>query len=537
VRPNAQKTEVAIVIRVEEGEPIRIAKIDFFGFDAVPERPFTFFKGRVPIAEGQVRELPSIAATRDLAVNLLREYGYPYARVEFLEGAGPTPNTVTLTFAAEPGNAAKFGPITITGNHSVGEEVVRRQLAFAQGESFKMSRVLESERRLYSLELFQFANFEVPDLASQPTEIPVKTTLIEGKHRRVQFGGGYGSEEHARAQINWRHVNFLGGARTLGLESKWSSLDRGVRANFIEPYFFSPQYKFSLSAQAWYANEPAFTLTTAGGRLSVSRELVRRDYVRGRVGHTRGTVSFINEYENYDIQNWALLDLTIRDQLIALGLDPRTGTGGGWLRAFAFDLSHDTIPNVLDAKRGYLATLHLEQAGGWLPSDFTYNEGTFEGRNYIPVTAHAVLATRAHVGALFGRGDPDTHIPFFKRYFLGGATNLRGWGRFQVGPTSGAGLPIGGFSEFDFSTELRFPIRGSFSGVAFLDGGNVWSGKFDYKLKDLRYDIGPGVRYKTPIGPIRMDVGYQLTPQDKLIVDGKPETRHWRIHFSIGQAF
>src|SRR5262249_16681352 len=327
-----------IIVRIQEGEPIRVAAIDFFGFESVPERSFNFFKGRLPIAVGQVRQTPSVAAARDLAVNLLRENGFPYARVQPLERPGPTPNTITLTFAAEPGNAAKFGPITITGNQSVGENVVRRQLAFAQGESFKMSRVLESQRRLYSLELFQFANFEVPDLASQPSEIPVKTTLVEGKHRRVQFGGGYGSEEHARGTINWRHVNFFGGARTMGFEGKWSSLDRGVPANFTEPYFFSPQYKFSLSASVWYANEPAFTLTTSGGRASVSREIVRRDFARGRVGHTRATVSFINEYESYEIQNWALLDLTIRDELIALGLDPRTGVGGAVLRGAAVHL-------------------------------------------------------------------------------------------------------------------------------------------------------------------------------------------------------
>jgi outer membrane protein assembly complex protein YaeT len=536
-RFNDAKTEVSILIRIEEGEPIRIASIDFYGFEAVPERSFNYFKGRLPLAPGQVRQQQAIQTARDLAVNLLREYGFPYARVQPLEGPGPTANTVTLTLAAEPGNLAKFGPITITGNKSVGEDVVRRQLAFGPGDMFKMSRVTESQRRLYGLELFQFANFEVPDLASQPAEIPVKTTLVEGKHRRVQFGGGYGSEEHARGQINWRHVNFFGGARTLGIESKWSSLDRGIRVNFTEPYFFSPSYKFSLSASVWYANEPAFTLTTTGGRMSVSREIVRRDFARGRVGHTRGTASFINEYENYTIANWALLDLTIRDELIALGLDPRTGTGGGYLRGLAFDISHDTIPNLLDAKRGYLAAVHLEQAGAWLPSDFTYNEATFEARHYQPAPGNTVFATRAHIGALFSRGDPDSHIPFFKRYFLGGATNLRGWGRFEVGPTSGAGLPIGGFSVIDFSTELRFPIKGNFSGVLFLDGGNVWSGKFDYHLNDLRYDIGPGLRYNTPIGPVRVDVGYQLTPVDGLIVNGTPETHHWRIHFSIGQAF
>jgi outer membrane protein insertion porin family/translocation and assembly module TamA len=102
---------------------------------------------------------------------------------------------------------------------------------------------------------------------------------------------------------------------------------------------------------------------------------------------------------------------------------------------------------------------------------------------------------------------------------------------------SGAGLPIGGFSVIDFSSELRFPIEGNFSGVAFLDGGNVFSGKFDYHLHDLRYDVGAGLRYNTPIGPVRVDVGRQLTPYRFLIVDGEPEKHHFRIHFSIGQAF
>jgi outer membrane protein assembly complex protein YaeT len=537
VHYNDQKTEVSIAIRVEEGEPVRIASVDLFGFEVVPDQFLARVKTRLTLKQGDVRQQQNVQATRDLLVNVLREVGYPYARVQALEGPGPQPNTVTLTLAAEPGTQAKFGFITITGLHSVGEEVVRRQLAFGTGELYRQSRIIESQRRLYSLELFKFVNFDLPDLASQPTAIPLKVTVVEGKHRRIQFGGGYGSEEHARGQINWRHVNFFGGARTMGLEGKWSSLDRGVRANFLEPFFFSPQYKFNLSAQAWYANEPAFTLTTTGGRASVSREIVRRDPVRGRAGHTRATISSINEYENYTIANWALLDLSLRDELIALGLDPRTGTGGGYLRGLAFDISHDTTPNLLDAKRGYLAAIHLEQAGQWLPSDFKYDEATFEGRHFLPLPGNATLATRMHVGALFGPGNPDEFVPFFKRYFLGGATNLRGWGRFDVGPQSGAGLPIGGFSVFDFSAELRFPIKGNLTGVGFIDGGNVWSKKFDYHLNDLRYDIGPGVRYATPIGPIRVDLGYQLTPYDVLIVNGSPEKRHWRIQFSIGQAF
>jgi outer membrane translocation and assembly module TamA len=137
------------------------------------------------------------------------------------------------------------------------------------------------------------------------------------------------------------------------------------------------------------------------------------------------------------------------------------------------------------------------------------------------------------------RGEPDIEgaVPFFKRYFLGGAQTLRGWGRFQVSPLSGAGLPIGGHTLTNFSTELRFPVWSQLSGVLFLDGGNVWTSPWDFNVNDLRYNVGPGIRYNTPIGPIRADFGYQVNPIPNLLVNGEPEPRRFRFHISIGQAF
>ena len=88
-----------------------------------------------------------------------------------------------------------------------------------------------------------------------------------------------------------------------------------------------------------------------------------------------------------------------------------------------------------------------------------------------------------------------------------------------------------------FSEELRAVISGNFGGVLFLDGGNVWAESWGIRLNELRYAVGPGLRYQTPIGPIRFDVGYQLNPIDGLFVNGSPQTRRWRMHFSIGQAF
>jgi outer membrane translocation and assembly module TamA len=153
------------------------------------------------------------------------------------------------------------------------------------------------------------------------------------------------------------------------------------------------------------------------------------------------------------------------------------------------------------------------------------------------VAARDVLASRARAATLDGRGEEDLSVPFFKRYFLGGSNSLRGWGRFQVSPLSGSGLPIGGHSLIELSSELRFPVFGRVGMVAFADAGQVATAAWEFKTRGLRYDVGPGLRYLSPVGPLRVDLAYQVNPIPGLLVNGEPEPRRWRVHFSIGQAF
>jgi outer membrane protein insertion porin family/translocation and assembly module TamA len=183
--------------------------------------------------------------------------------------------------------------------------------------------------------------------------------------------------------------------------------------------------------------------------------------------------------------------------------------------------------------------MHLERGGGLLPGDYDYTEMTLEGRHYQRIGPLGVLATRARVGSIDGRGTDSASVasvPFFKRYFLGGSNSLRGWGRFEVGPLSGSGLPLGGHSLLELSAEVRMPLRGRIGAVWFVDAGNAWTEAWDVDPSDLRYDIGPGLRYNSPIGPLRIDFAYQLNPIPGLLVNGK-ESRRWRVHLSIGQTF
>lgn len=538
---NADQTSVAVTVNIDEGQPLRVQQIVFNGFEPLPEQHRTALEGRLPLKVGQPLDRALLAASRETALDAFRDRGFPYASIRLGEAAGASDHERIVTLTAQPGPLTNFGPIEIVGNSSVSDNVVRRQLTYRPGRLFRQSALQSSQRRLYNQELFQFANVEAvkPEGNAQPTEIPTRVTLTEGKHRKITYGVGYGTEEKARAQVDWRHVNFFGGARTAAVFARYSSLDRGARLNFTQPYLFRPGYQLGLTGQTWQSREPAFDLNSTGGRVTITRQFRRAGGAGlGRRGPSL-TLSggYAREYEDYTVSEAALNDPTFRDELISLGLNPETGRGVGTRSALFLDAGGNTTDNLFDAKRGYLASLHLEQAGQWLGGTYRSYELTGEARVYQKLGTRAVAAVQLRASSIDAFGTQDTGVPFFKRYFLGGATNLRGWGRFEVSPLTEQGNPIGGATLLNFSAELRMPLVGNLGGVIFLDGGNVWQDPWQFSVNDLRYDVGPGLRYNTPIGPFRADLGYQLNPIPGLLINGKPESRRFRFHFSIGQAF
>jgi outer membrane protein insertion porin family/translocation and assembly module TamA len=528
VKLNDKQDQADITITISEGEPVRVAAIDLQGVDVLPENERKKLLESMPLRPEQPLDRQQALAARERVVNALRDRGYAYAEVQLHEEpAGPKRSRLTLR--GVPGPLAYFGPIEITGNKSVDDYVIERQLTYKPGDLFKRTEMRESQRKLYRMELFEFANIETSeDRDKQPLQIPTRVTVAEGKHQRVTFGVGYGTEEQVRTRIRWDHLNFTGGARHVGFEGKWSSLDRGVRMDFQQPYFFGPHFSLGFRGEAWQAREVVYSANRLGGRATLTHQANSAN---------KWSVSLIDEFQRSSIDADGLLDFTIRDELISLGLDPRTGQQEGTLSAVAFDISRTTANSVLDARHGYVLSGHVEQAGTWLWGDFNYWLMQGEARHYLPIGRTLVVANRLGAGTIDGRGDLEINVPFYKRYFLGGASSVRGWGRFEVGPLSGFGLPIGGHTFLEGSSEARMPVRGKLGAVLFLDYGNVWPGTFDFALGDLRYAVGPGLRYLTPIGPARIDFGWQLNPIDNLKVNGEPERRHWRVHFSIGQAF
>src|SRR5262249_19664488 len=284
----------------------------------------------------------------------------------------------------------------------------------------------------------------------QEPEVRTRVTLVEGRHRQVHFGIGYGSEEKVRVDSEYHNLNFFGAARSAGVHGRWSALDRGGRTGFTQPYFFDPNEALRLDGQQWWTYTPAYDSVVSGGKVTATRHSNPR---------TSWSVSFTSEYTTSHISDQALNDPTLRDDLIAIGLDPATQDQAGTLNALGFDFQRSTADNLLNARRGYQLAFHLEQAGEFLPGSFNYHSASIEGRHYAPISSRFVWGNRLQLANITPNDSDPANVPFSRKYFLGGATSLRGWGRFEVSPLGGEGYPIGGNTLVSASSELRATLR------------------------------------------------------------------------------
>lgn len=536
VKLNDDQTKVDLTLTIEEGEPVIVEAIRFVGLESIRPDRLEWLKGRLSQKEGSPRDNELLTLSRSIVLDEMRDRGYPHSSVRMTESEGSSPRARIITIHATRGLQSTFGAIEVAGNEKVSDDVILDQLTFAPGDRYRLGQIQESTRRLYGLELFQFVTVEEVDPDPASNTVNMRVTVTEGKQQRLRFTPGYGSEEHLRATIDYRHVNFLGGARTAGAEAKWSDLDRGAGINFGEPNIFK-HVSLNVRGENWFFDQPTYQLETKGGRATFARRFGQSGALSSDRSVTTLSAGYMAEFEDYSVTPDALADPTFRPTLIALGLDPETGRASGWLGAVIVDVNRNTTENLLDARRGYVLSGHLEKAG--VGGDYNYVETTAEGRHYWNLNERAVLATRVRAAALGGTDDPEADIPFFKRYFLGGSQSLRGWGRFEVAPLTGQGLPIGGYSSLETTVELRVPVTATIGAVLFVDGGNVWPGLREFNLDEMKYDAGAGIRYRTPVGPLRVDFGYQLTRIERLVIDGRPsaDQRRWRIHFSVGQAF
>jgi outer membrane protein insertion porin family len=608
--------DVYLTFRIHEGEPVRVARFEVHGLDSIFNVPRLIRD--LPLQVGDPFNRFLMQASADTIVARLRNNGYPYAEVlrNFDSEAGMLKAEVELD--AQPGPRMRVGEVEIRGLRNVDTSTVRGVTSVRPGNSFKQDALYQTQRDLYGLGVFNSVNVVLvdsipPDRLGDST-VRVLVQVAEGSRHQVRFGGGYGSFECFRVQSGWAAHDFLGGARTLDLSARVSKLGGTPKGStgldqFCNPFsgawnFDTLNYSVGLTLR-----QPAFLARSNVGTLGLLAErhseftVYTREAIggnadltfnaRGRLPVTLGySYSFGRTQASAGVycSFFRVCDATSQEFL-----RQRHGFG-----AVSLTLVRDRVNNLLDPTEGRVSTVNLVYASRLLGSDspYEFTRGEFEVAGYHPLGRRTVFAWRVRGGVILPRKIViDTqlvaYVPPDQRFYGGGPNSVRGYGRNELGPrvyvlvgadtispaavdtgaTRRAGgekvfrnvqtRPTGGNTAIVANAELRFPSPILASRVRlglFVDAGQVWErGDELITVGNVKVTPGVGVRFTTPLGPVRIDAAYngyatergpllyqtsdtastitQIRPSYPPVRASKSFWDKFVLQFAVGQAF
>jgi outer membrane protein insertion porin family len=490
-------------ITVEEAPPILIAEVNVeVNGDRSAE---AILPKELPVKKGAIFREAEYQQAEQFLRTIFLDHGYAHVTTERKAEVNVDERRAGIQYNIEPGPIAVFGATEVKGTDTVDPKIITRELTYHAGETYSQSKISESRDKLLALDLFASVRIAPAETQGTPSVVPMEVEVAEKSHREVRLGVGWGTEDHFRAQLQWRHLNWLGDGRRLSITGRYSSLAIRGAVDLVQPHFLTPRTQGAIN---WsYDQEDEETYLRHVGRFAPRLEQ--------RFSRTlTGFVLYRFEFDKLNEIDSATVD--------ALGAIRRKG----FLSGPSAGIIWNTTDDPLNPKKGELVTFSFDYAG-W-GGDFNFYKMTAEGKKYIDIGWQTIFASRLKLGLADSIG-ADENLPLFERFYSGGEKSVRGYVRRHLGPLSTTDRPLGGLSLVEGSLELRRPIWKELSGAVFVDFGQVSKRAFDLPFADVQFSRGFGVNYTTPIGPLSLYVGFPIHPPH----GDKP----WQINFSIGTFF
>jgi len=565
---NYQGHEGDLFVRfhIAEGPQTLVAALHLEGNKALSSE---FLLDNVGSQAGQPYSEANVASDRDNILALYFNEGFSEARFEYAATPAAQANRMQLTYRIEEGPQTKVGRVLIDGNEFTKRGVIAREVQLRPGDPLRVGSMLETQRRLYDLGIFNRVTIapQNPD-GTEPVK-PLVVLVEEAKRWTVAYGGGFeiqrlggGGQDPVSGQVRASprgllevtRANFGGRAHTISFKARGSSLQGRGLVSYTAPKFLAkPSLTLLLTA---FADKSRDIRTFSATRYEASGQLVQR----------LSPVTTL--LYRYAYRRVSVGSLRIDPNEVPLFSQPTrvSGFGVSWVR--------EQRDNPADATKGQFNTIDLSVAEKKLGSSASFLRAFVQNSSYHRVGRNLVFARTSRLGVQEPFGDTlISDIPLPERFFAGGGPTLRGFGLNQAGPRDPVtGFPLGGLAMLVFNQELRFPMRLPYvgnrvGGALFYDAGNVFARAnritfrasvpkpvFDpltpnhcvqnctNELNYLSHTIGFGFRYATPVGPVRLDLGYQLNPQTFLIPDGLGGMRATRLprfqfFFNFGANF
>ena len=476
--------EIGLGVHITEGPLTRISRTSVIG-GADRENAFGKLEGK-PLSRDIVDRGVSQVVSR------LRNKGYAFARAEVETTIVAQHAELVLKLA--PGPVCSVGVVQISGHKAMAENTILRGLTFKPGDQFSEAALQNSQYLLYRAGVFRSVALGLADSIAHDNRVNVTLRVSERPFRTLRVGTGYDTDEDLWASGAWTHRNFGGDFRQFKLSGRISGKSREAVIGLRQAHFRGSRNWLNIGGFVQRERQAAFVQEEVGGNISIERNITSATDVIAQF--SGGVVDFSADS--------AFAEMKVR-------------------------LLIDTRDDIFDPQSGTLAQFTLRERGQFLRSDEEFLQATAEGRWFRRIPLRSVLALRVQGGVIFELGKAD-RVPNVERFFAGGLNSVRGWGVDELGPKDHLGEPTGGLSRMEMSLEIRTQIFFSIGTAIFIDMGNVDAKSGAFNPGSLKYAVGAGLRYLSPVGPVRFDVGYRLS-------DDSTVEKRIQYHISLGQAF
>jgi outer membrane protein insertion porin family len=503
------KSTAVVMFEIEEGSQTTTGSVSFEGnvkFSSTELLSIVNLKQGAPFNERLVDE------DRYRILSKYTEKGYLYARVDV--DKIPQDGTMDITYLITEDLPVSIGKIILRGNVRTRDHVIMRELLVKPGDTYNYRAILTSQQRIYRLGYFRVARFDPVHPGEKEYITDLLFTVKERAAGSVEFGVGYGDLDRLRGSVEVSHRNLWGTARYTSLRYEQSDILKRAIFNYKEPWFLNRSLdgKFSL---VWSDSKELNSDTREvyyNTRKTTASFGIEKTYRNLRPSLTYQFENVVN----YSVKPEAQLTPEDSGRVLVSSLSP----------ALIWDLRDD----VFNPRRGALYGIILKEAWSGLWSEADFSKLTVQASWFMPVDT-SVLALSARAGMAWPFGN-TAEIPIHERFYVGGNTTVRGYRQDGIGPSvpdvNGDPIPQGGSSMLVLNLELRVNPGEGFGVALFTDAGNVWPERV-ISGRDLRSSYGIGLRYGTPVGPLRLDYG-QKTHR-------LPGESPGEFHFNIGNTF
>lgn len=512
IETDEQNKKVFLSFNISENQPVIVNEVKFILFspDSIVKQrargQIELIRHKILLTTGTRFRDESLTKDEKLLKFSLLNDGFPFAKIETQLKVGNKKEKVDIYFNLKTGPRCVFGDIEVIGNEKTGSKSILRQVALKKGKIYSEEKLRKTQEQIFQLGVFNYVTVRSLLKDSVGNAIPVEANISESPLWTTKFGVGYGKEDRFRTFIEFRKNGLWGSPRRIVALIKYSDLEPyNLNLKWIKPAFIYSRATLILNPFFRKQKEPAFTVIRVGGNITYQQQLA----------------TFTDGYINYTLE---------QDQLDISQTTRLQGLGGQDFSIYnksslTIGLARDKSTPAFSPTSGSYSAGSFTYSGLGFNNNFRFMRSQFEERFYHKLWDQIVMAARIKIGAMkTTRGDLVT--PIEERFYAGGSYSVRGWARSELGPQNSEGIPIGGNSLLESSLEVRFPVWNTLSGVVFMDAGNVWS-NINYDPGDLYYATGAGLRFKTPIGPIRFDIARPVFKSSLPL----------QFHISIGQAF